>query len=91
MTTSILLHGCGTLADLHIIHHRGKFVNPHFYNFFVSIGAGYARSDTVSMGELAFIQIRVKTLLFQKLGMAALLHNMAVPHHQDQIRFLNRR
>ena len=43
MTTSILLHVCGSRADLPIIHHRPLFVKPYFYKFcrkFLGLQAG---------------------------------------------------
>ena len=38
------------------------------------------------MGELTPIQLGVVSILLQKRLMAPLLHNVSVPHHQDQIR-----
>ena len=38
------------------------------------------------MGKLAPIQLGVESILLQKRLMASLLHNVSVPHHQDQIR-----
>ena len=39
------------------------------------------------MRKLASIQLRVESPLFQQLLMGPLLHDMAIPHDQDHIRF----
>ena len=43
------------------------------------------------VSKLAFIQIGIETLFFQKFTMGSLFHNVSIPHHKNQVRFLNRR
>ena len=63
---------------------------PNFKNIFPS--AGFCRRrEKVSMGELAHIQLGVESALLEQFLVLSLLHNVAVPHYQDQVRSLNGR
>ena len=41
------------------------------------------------MGKLASVQLGVETIFLQEFLVIALFHDVAVPHHQNDIRFLN--